>query len=187
MPRRKKDSDELVELVHHPHEAESAESLAKKLGVKLEGMSLALLWAPDGFAARIGIEEGNFDTDLSIGTYDLVLLFTASRVLLREFFPIAVQRLEPNGRIWIFCPRKMDGQRSDLGIDDVQSFAESLDLIESSRTRIEEVWSGIKFKKGIVAANKNAEVTSTIAPYSISVISSIPITHDPVGKKEVEI
>ncbi len=95
----------------HRPAAGSGESLAKKLGVKPEGMTIALLWAPDGFAERIGVEDGNYDTDVVTGTYDLILLFTASRVLLREFFPIAIQRLEPDGKIWICCPQKIRGPK----------------------------------------------------------------------------
>ena len=96
--------------------AGSGESLAKKLGVKPEGMTIALPRAPDGFAERIGVEDGNYDTDVVTGTYDLILLFTASRVLLREFFPIAINCLEPNGKIWICCPKKSEGQKTDLTI-----------------------------------------------------------------------
>src|ERR1039458_5929213 len=109
MSQRKKDSDE------------SAETLAKKLGVKPEGMAISVLWPPDGLAKRIGIEDGNYDTDLVMGTYDLIIFFTASRVLLREFFPIAIDRLEPKGRIWIIWPRKSEGQKTDLTTDIVQT------------------------------------------------------------------
>jgi hypothetical protein len=154
------------------------DSLAKKLGVKPEGMTVALLWAPDGFAERIGVEDGNYDTDVVTGTYDLILLFTASRVLLREFFPIAIQRLEPDGKIWICCPKKSEGQKTDLTVETVQTLAESLDLIEASRCVIEEIWSGIKYKKGVVTASRNDSEMSSIAPYSISVMSSIQITPD---------
>ncbi len=181
MPRRKKDSERIAddaELPHYRSAAGSGESLAKKLGVKPEGMSIALLWAPDGFAKRIGIEEGNFDTDLSIGTYDLIIFFTASRVLLREFFPIAIQRLEPEGKIWICWPKKSEGQKTDLTIDIIQERAESLDLIENNRSGIDELWTGIKFKKGVVTAQKSVSALDSIAPYSISVMSSIPITPD---------
>ncbi len=137
MPPRKKDSDE------------SAESLAKKLGVKPDGMSIALLWPPEGFAERLGLESGSYDTDLVMGKYDLILFFTASRVLLREFFPLAVTSLEPKGRIWICYPRTSEGQRTDLELDSVRTLAESLDLIEVSRGRVEEAWNGIKFKRAL--------------------------------------
>jgi hypothetical protein len=178
MPRRKKDSDRMSSKATHRTDAASAESLAKKLGVKPDGMAIALLWAPDGFAERIGVEEGNYDTDLVTGIYDLILFFTASRVLLREFFPIAINRMEPNGRIWICWPKKSEGQKTDLTTDTVETLAESLDLIETSRCVIEEIWSGIKYKKGMVTASPSDSEISSIAPYSISVMSSIPITPD---------
>jgi hypothetical protein len=177
MPRRKKDTGELPGS-HHQAAVGTGESLAKKLGVKHEGMSIALLWAPEGFAARIGIEEGDYDTDLLTGTYDLILFFTASRVLLREFFPIAIHRLEPDGKVWIAWPKKSEGQKTDLTVDTVRQLAESLNLIETSRGGIEEIWSGIKFKKGMVAAQRNVGIVDPIAPYSISITSSIPITPD---------
>jgi hypothetical protein len=166
MSQRKKDSDE------------SAETLAKKLGVKPEGMAIALLWAPDGLAKRIGIEDGNYDTDLFMGTYDLIIFFTASRVLLREFFPIAIDRLEPDGKVWICLPKKSEGQKTDLTSDRVQSLAESLDLIETNRSSIDETWTGIKFKKGVVSTPQKINASGSIAPYSISITSSIPITPD---------
>lgn len=183
MPRRKKDSDELSGLPPHRSAAErivgdAAESLAKKLGVRQEGMAIALLWAPEGFAERIGVEEGNYDTDLVTGTYDLILFFTGSRVLLREFFPIAINRLEPDGKVWICWPKKAESQKTDLTTDIVQTLAESLDLIETNRCGIEEIWSGIKFKKGMVTAQRSVSITDSIAPYSISLMSSIPITPD---------
>ncbi len=176
MPLRKKDINELTGL--HPA-AGPSESLAKKLGVKPEGMAIALLWAPDGFAARIGIEEGNYDTDLHSGTYDLILLFTGSRVLLREFFPIAIDRMEPDGKVWIAWPKKSEEHKTDLSLDAIQTLAESLDLIETHRCGIEGVWSGIKFKKGVVKTTHHTNDVSLIAPYSISVVSPIPITPDP--------
>jgi hypothetical protein len=178
MPRRKKDSDELSMLPHQRSITESGESLAKKLGVKPEGMAIALLWAPEGFAERIGIAVRDYDTDLSMGSYDLIIFFTASRVLLREFFPIAINRLEPDGKVWIAWPKKSEDQKTDLTVDTVMQLAESLDLVETSRGGIEGVWSGIKFRKGVVSSSKSTGTASSIAPYSISVISSIPITPD---------
>jgi hypothetical protein len=178
MPRRKKNSDELSLLPRQRSIAESGESLAKKLGVKPEGMAIALLWAPEGFAERIGIEEGNYDTDLVTGTSDLILLFTGSRLLLREFFPIAIHRLEPNGRIWICWPKTSESQKTDLTLPVIQALAESLDMIETNRCGIEEIWNGIKFKKGVVTGPSNVSAVDSIAPYSISIISSIPITPD---------
>jgi hypothetical protein len=178
MPRIKKDTDESSGSLRHSPPAGPAESLAKKLGVKPDGMAIALLWAPEGFAARLGIEEGNYDTDLSIGTYDLIIFFTASRVLLREFFPITIQRLEPEGKIWICWPKRSENQKTDLTLDIVHQFAESLDLIENNRSGIDEQWTGIKFKKGVAAAPHREIATDSIAPYSISTMSSIPITPD---------
>ncbi len=181
MPLRKKDSDELPELSARRSMADhrsTSESLAKKLGVKQEGMAIALLWAPEGFAERLGVEEGNYDTDLITGTYDLILFFTGSRVLLREFFPIAIHCLVPNGRIWICWPKTSEGHKTDLTLDAIQTFAESLDMIETNRCGIEEMWSGIKFKKGVVSSPGSISTTDSIAPYSISIMSSVPITPD---------
>jgi hypothetical protein len=178
MPRRKNNSDELLTSVPSRSTREPGEPLAKKLGVKPEGMTIALLWAPDGFPERIGLEDGNYDTDIVTGTYDLILLFTASRVLLREFFPIAINRMEPDGKIWICCPKRSEGQKTDLTIETVQALAESLDLIETNRTVVEDIWSGIKFKKGVVSSPSSISSMDSIAPYSISITSSIPITPD---------
>ena len=182
MPRRK-DPEELPGLPRHRSAAEPTESLAKKLGVKPEGMAVALLWAPEGFAERIGIEEGNYDTDLVTGTYDLIIFFTASRVLLRECFPIAINRLEPEGKIWICWPKKSENQKTDLSLDIVQQCAESLDLIETNRCGIEEYWTATRFKKGVITAPRRVTIMDSIAPYSISVTSSIPITPDEVREE----
>ena len=156
----------------------SGTSLAKKLGVKQDGMAIALLWAPDGFAKRIGMEDGNYDTDLSMGTFDLIVFFTASRVLLREFFPIAIDRLEPDGKVWICWPKKAEGQKTDLTTDIVQTLAEPLELIETNRSSIDETWTGIRYKKGVVSTPGKMSDLGSVAPYSISITSSIPITPD---------
>jgi hypothetical protein len=176
MPKIKKNAN--VFMGSQRPAAGPGESLAKKLGVKPDGMAIALLWAPDGFAERIGVEDGNYDTDVVMGTYDLILLFTASRILLREFFPIAINRLEPNGRVWICWPKKSEGSKADLTLDTVQTLAESLGLIETNRCVIEEIWSGVKYKKGMVTASRTDNELSSIAPYSISTMSSMPITPD---------
>jgi hypothetical protein len=180
MPRKKTADEHQPKIRPQRPAAEDGAALAKKLGVKLTGMPIALLWAPEGFAARLGIEEGEYATDLSLGTYDLILLFTASRILLGEFFPLIVNRLEPKGRVWISWPRKSEGQKANLTLEEVRKIADSLDMIEVQRCRIEDTWNGVKFKKGVVSTTGTANSMSSIAPYSISVSSSIPITPDPV-------
>ncbi len=163
--------------------AEDGRALAHKLGIKPEGMAITFLWAPDGFPKRLGLEDGNYDADLVMGKYDLILLFVASRVLLREYFPSIVNALESEGKVWVCLPRRSAREVSDLAFEDVQAQAQSFNLIEVNRCRFEAEpgsWHGVKFKKGVVpASNKNAAISS-IAPYSISDTSTIPISQDAV-------
>ncbi|HEY3875315.1 MAG TPA: hypothetical protein VGM92_07545 [Candidatus Kapabacteria bacterium] len=155
-------------------EPESGDALAKKLGIRTEGMPLAILWEPEGFGERLGLPNGEYETDLILGKHELILIFTGSRVVLKEFFPLAIARLEPAGCIWIATPQKTSEMKTDLTANEVLAIAESFDMIETKRATIDGEWNAIKFRKG----TKQSSVTlERVAPYSISMFS-IPIASD---------
>ncbi|GEM_PF-347551 len=127
----------------------SKRTLAQKLGCK-DGMSKAFLYAPSGFAEQVGIAEGDYDTELELGTYDFIVFFTASRVLLQNMFPILAKRLFPGGSLWIAWPKKAskgypDRPPTDVSENLIREIGLPTGLVDIKVIAVDPVWSGLKF------------------------------------------
>ena len=127
----------------------STKTLAQKLGCR-DGMSKAILYAPPGFTASIGVAEGDYFTELELGTYDFIIVFTVSKVLLETMFPILAKRLFPGGCLWIAWPKKAskgypDRPPTDVSENLVREIGLPTGLVDVKVAAIDEIWSGLKF------------------------------------------
>jgi hypothetical protein len=90
-------------------------SMAKKLRLAA-GQKVAVLNAPDGYAARLSPGPADIGTRLQAAqAYDVVQLFVNSTDELRRLGPEAIRAVKPDGLLWITYPK--GGQTS--GVSDL--------------------------------------------------------------------
>jgi hypothetical protein len=116
----------------------SATPLPKKLGIT-EGSRVALVGAPKGFGARVGVERN------ARGAADVIVLFTTRRAdLVRRFASLAA-RLEPTGGLWVAWPKKSAKVASDLSFEDVQRVGLEAGLVDNKSCAVDDTWQGLRF------------------------------------------
>ena len=120
----------------------SKRPLADKLGIK-EGMTKAILGAPEGFDALIGTQ--GYDDALEFEVYDYLHFFTDRKLALEQIIPILAKRLKQGGTLWISWPKKSSGKQTDLGENLVRELGLATGLVDVKVCAIDEVWSGLKF------------------------------------------
>jgi hypothetical protein len=120
--------------------AYSSTPLPKKLGIKGR---VALIGAPDGFAARIGVEPAS----LRKGALDVVILFAPQQKKLDQALPKAIAALKEDGNLWIAWPKKASGMATDLTEDRLRRSILSTGLVDNKVCAIDETWSGLRFCK----------------------------------------
>jgi hypothetical protein len=124
----------------------SGTPLVKKLGIKA-GHRLALLAAPDGFGATLGVLPGSAraQADLEGDPLDVIVLFAPDRATLVREFETAARRLVPAGGLWVAWPKKASGVATDLTESAVRAVGLEAGLVDNKVCAIDEVWAGLRF------------------------------------------
>jgi CheY-like chemotaxis protein len=122
----------------------SGTPLPKKLGIK-PGFVVSLLGAPAGFESKVELPHGASFRRSGRGRADLVLLFVRSGAELGK-------RLVPasevsGGEIWVVWPKKTANGKSDVGQNEVRALGLASGLVDYKVAAIDEVWSGLRFKR----------------------------------------
>ena len=112
--------------------------LAKKLGVK-EGSRVALVGAPDGFAAALGVESR------ARGPADVIVFFTTRRAELTRRFPALARRLDRRGGLWVAWPKRSAKVETDLDFAAVQGIGLGTGLVDNKSCAIDETWQAVRF------------------------------------------
>jgi len=127
-------------------ETYSGTPLPKKLGVKANS-SLALVEAPDGFAASLGrLPEGVTIREKSGRPADLTMWFVRSRTELNRRIKKVAADLD-DGSIWIAWPKKTSAIVSDLSQVSVRSVGLARGLVDFKVCAIDATWSGLLFRR----------------------------------------
>jgi hypothetical protein len=124
----------------------SGTPLVQKLGIKA-GHRLALLGAPDGFAATLGQlpTDAALRADLRGGPLDVIVLFASERARLASAFGRAARRLTQSGGLWVAWPKKASGVPTDLTEAVVRGVGLDAGLVDNKVCAIDEVWAGLRF------------------------------------------
>lgn len=120
----------------------SGTPLAKKLGIK-EGLRLAVVGAPDGFAIPElppGVEAR---TSLR-GTSDVIVSFHTARADLAKRVPKLMQALHVDGGIWVAWPKRASGLATDITEDVVREVVLPTGLVDVKVCAIDDTWSGLR-------------------------------------------
>jgi len=130
-------------------------SLPKKLLIK-PGYSIAVLNAPEGYAAVLGdLPDGVTLAQQLAGQYDVVHLFAYTKENVDQFGPAAIKAVKPGGLLWISYRKQVPkGEvrsiHRDVGWETVyQAGWEGVSLIA-----IDDLWAAMRFRP-------SAEIKST--------------------------
>jgi hypothetical protein len=127
----------------------SGTPLLQKLGYK-PGLKSLLIGAAAGPAELV-----DFDGFASVsmlakpgrppkGPFDLVHIFEKDAATLEKALPTLVERLEPNGAIWVSWPKKASKVPTTITEDVIRSAAFKAGLVDVKVCAVDEVWSGLK-------------------------------------------
>jgi CheY-like chemotaxis protein len=126
----------------------SGTPLLKKLGVKA-GSAMALLGAPEGFAANtLGpLPEGAVVRGDARSTFTVGLLFARSKSDLARRFHASAKSMGDPGALWIVWPKKASGVPTDLDENVVRAFGLARGLVDYKIAAIDATWSGLCFAR----------------------------------------
>jgi len=121
----------------------SGTPLVKKLGLAA-GQRAFVEAAPAEYLALLEPlpEELKFATRLS-GQFDFIHLFVKAESRLRERLPLLMDKLQPDGMIWISWPKKASKVATDVTEDTIRKVALPLGLVDVKVCAV-ETWSGLK-------------------------------------------
>lgn len=127
-------------------EGYSGTPLVKKLGIR-EGSVVALIGAPRGFEASLGVlPEGAILRRRRGGRRDLTIWFARSMKDLEA----GIRSLAPaagGGAIWIAWPKKTSSLVSDLTQTEVRRIGLASGLVDYKVCAIDATWSGLLFTR----------------------------------------
>jgi hypothetical protein len=123
----------------------SGTPLVRKLGIK-PSARLALIGAPEGFAATLGtLPEGVDVRRRARGPLDVIVTFHVRRAELERRMPALRGALDHAGSLWIAWPKATSGVSTDLGERAVRELGLATGLVDNKVCAIDEVWSGLRF------------------------------------------
>jgi hypothetical protein len=124
--------------------------LPQKLGIG-EGDRVALVRAPDGFAATLGpLPDGVRLRSRLGGSQEVVVFFATRRSELERRFPSMARALEPAGGLWIAWPKRTANVATDLSENLVREIGLSNGLVDNKVCAVDDVWSGLRFVYRVV-------------------------------------
>ena len=122
----------------------SGTPLAKKLGLKSEQRASAVS-APAHYGDLLSPEpEGINWLGPRAAKLDFIHLFVDREADFARRLPRQMQRIVPNGMIWVSWPKKASKVATDMTEDVVRKHALPLGLVDVKVCAVDEVWSGLK-------------------------------------------
>jgi hypothetical protein len=128
-----------------PEKDYSGTPLPKKLGIK-EGSRVAIVDAPEGFAATLTPMPGGVEIASRVGGHlDVVIVFATRFAALDRRFGAAVRALEFDGGLWVCWPKKASKVETDLTFDVVQGMGLEAGLVDNKGASVTDVYQGLRF------------------------------------------
>lgn len=122
----------------------SGTPLPKKLRIA-EGSVVALLHAPDGFAAKLaplppGVRLQNRPDGAAV-----ILVFLKSAATLARELPLLAREIKEGRTLWLIWPKKSSGVATDLSEPIVREMGLATGLVDFKVCAVDETWSGLAF------------------------------------------
>ncbi len=123
----------------------SGTPLVRKLGIK-PGARVALIGAPDGFDAVLGVLPDAVTVVGRLrGPCDVIVAFFTERGALERRLPALRAALSPAGGLWIAWPKRASGVPTDIGEGAIRALGLQIGLVDNKVCAIDETWSGLRF------------------------------------------
>ena len=123
----------------------SGTPLAKKLGIK-EGMTVALIGAPDHFVALLDPIPDAVQFKHSLrGKCDVAIAFFDRESALKKRLPALAKAIFPNGGLWLAWPKKSSSIETDLSGGSIRQQGQAAGLVDVKVCAIDNDWSGHRF------------------------------------------
>lgn len=121
-------------------------SIAQKLFIK-EGMTVLLVNAPAGYAAKLGkLPKDAMIVEGSSAPVDFIQVFLANRQEAEAYAPKMKKLLKPNGLLWLCYLKGTSKTKTDINRDTLHAYARSVGLEGVSLISIDDDWSAMRFK-----------------------------------------
>jgi hypothetical protein len=122
----------------------SGTPLAKKLGMDV-GSRIYLSDAPKNYLKLVApLPEGVRVVRKIDGETDIVHIFSTERARLAAALRATLQRIKPDGTIWVSWPKKSSKVSTDITEDTIREVALPMGLVDIKVCAVDEVWSGLK-------------------------------------------
>lgn len=122
----------------------SGTPLAKKLGIQ-EGSKLYVVQPPKDYLKVIApVPNGVKVASRMSGDIDIVHVFSAQKSQLLQALRVCLDKLKPNGAIWVSWPKKASKVTTDITEDTIRAIALPMGLVDIKVCAVDEVWSGLK-------------------------------------------
>ena len=122
----------------------SGTPLTKKLGIKA-GFKIYIKNPPKNYNQLIEpIPENVVLTKRLSNDLDMVHVFTKSRGELALNIPAYIEKIKPDGMIWVSWPKKAFGVATDVTEDVIGEIILPLQLVDIKVCAVDEVWPGLK-------------------------------------------
>jgi Protein of unknown function (DUF3052) len=122
----------------------SGTPLSKKLGIK-PGSRLFVAGAPSDYARLVKpMPDGVEISSRMSTTVDLAHVFTTKRADLAAKLRSTLEKLKPDGTIWVSWPKKASKVPTDITEDTIRDVALPMGLVDIKVCAVDETWSGLK-------------------------------------------
>ena len=122
----------------------SGTPLAKKLGIKPSARVLTKNAPGDYLEWLSPTPAGATISSRVKGSVDIVHLFVTKRSDLQRQLGDTIERIAPDGMVWVSWPKKAAKVPTDITEDTVRELALPLGLVDVKVCAVSEVWSGLK-------------------------------------------
>jgi CheY-like chemotaxis protein len=122
-------------------------SLAKKLGIK-PNTNLALIDPPGDFIETLGKLPRSVTIQKQLnGQTDLIMLFAKMQEDLQNRITKIIEKLQPNGKLWIAWRKQESGTATDVTQTTVRKIGLASGLVDYKVCRIDATWTGLLFTR----------------------------------------
>jgi len=116
--------------------------LATKLGIR-QGSLVALVRAPEGFAAVLGPLPEGVRLQRQAGEAGVVLMFFKSAAALGRELPALPSLMRKGRKLWILWPKQASSQAGDLTMVQIREMASPFGLVDYKVCAVDSTWSGM--------------------------------------------
>ena len=122
----------------------SGRPLAKKLGLK-GGSRIFLLNAPGNYLQLVSPLPDGVQIAPQITSHtDVIHIFSTKKEELSQALHTCLEKMRPNGMIWVSWPKKSSKVPTDITEDTIREVALPLGLVDIKVCAVDDVWSGLK-------------------------------------------